>query len=182
MDTAFVYCLEFPNGKRYVGVSSQPRVRLTQHASGPYPVGKAIRKYGLPVLKILVQASRKYCYSLESKLIRLWNTKDPEGYNLNEGGLGGIAPCEKSREKMKAWERTENWKQKIAEAKSGQVFSESHKQALSKAAKQRAPVSEETREKYRARKGWRHSEETKAKIRAKKLARDLEAISCGRTH
>lgn len=173
-DAAFVYCLEFPNGKKYVGVSSQPSVRLQQHARGGLPVGKAIRKHGMPVLTLLLQASRTFCFFMEQKIIEAFNTKDPAGYNLNGGGIGGTEPSEAARRKMSAWGRTEEYRQKVSDAKKGQRFTEEHRLKLSQAAKARPAMSEATREKLKARTGWTHSEETKQKLREKKLMRDRQ--------
>lgn len=173
-DAAFVYCLEFPNGKKYVGVSSQPSVRLQQHARGDLLVGKAIRKYGTPVLKILLRASRSFCYFMEQRIIDAFQTKDPCGYNLNGGGVGGSEPSEAALKRMGDWERTEDYRRRVAESKKGQRFTPEHKAKLRRAAKSRPPVGEATREKFKARKGWTHSEETKQLIREKKRLRDLK--------
>lgn len=135
-DAAFVYCLEFPNGKRYVGVSSDPSRRYAEHRSANTPCGHAFRKHGNPTLHVLVKARRDYCMELEARLTDKWGTVTPGGYNLQRGGTGGSVPCAESREKMRL-------------AQTGKKRPEATRERMSRAQQNRPPVSEETRARLR---------------------------------
>lgn len=136
VDTAFVYCLTFPNGKQYVGVSTNPKRRYAEHRGSSTPCGGAFRKHGNPVMAVLVKASRAYCMELEAVLTDNWRTIVPTGYNLQRGGTGGSVPCSESREKMR-------------QAQTGRKVSEATRERMRKAQQKRPPISEETRERLR---------------------------------
>lgn len=135
-DAAFVYCLEFPNGKKYVGVSSDPSRRYAEHRSANTPCGHAFRKHGNPTLHVLVKARRDYCMELEARLTDKWGTVTPGGYNLQRGGTGGSVPCAESREKMRL-------------AQTGKKHAEATREKMRHAQQNRPPISEETRARLR---------------------------------
>lgn len=135
-DICFVYVLTFPNGKRYVGVSADPAERFKQHQRAPTPCGRAFAKYGEPVLTVLLKSSRAYCLEVEAKLTRLWSTVVPDGYNLQEGGLGGSIPSQESRERMRR-------------AQTGRRASEETRRKMSEAQRKRPAATAETRERQR---------------------------------
>ena len=104
-----VYCLTFPNGKRYVGYttadSSNFAHRWTCHLKdankgSKNAVHNAIRKYGWKNVKkevILISEDEERCKSLEKQLIAFWKLncnrfKDAKGYNLTDGGDGCQGP------------------------------------------------------------------------------------------
>ena len=87
-----VYCHIFPNGKRYVGITSQKpseRWRNGRGYKGSSAVYNAIKKYGWHNIehRILYEGlSKKEAEKMEIKLIKEWDTLSPNGYNLCEGG------------------------------------------------------------------------------------------------
>ena len=95
-----VYCLEFPNGKKYVGKTSRlgDRMRLYLRNVESGDGGKvcdAIREFGLDSVDVSVLASvsglnaddTEICLSiLEIKYIRELDCVYPKGYNVSLGG------------------------------------------------------------------------------------------------
>ena len=69
----FVYCLTFPNGKCYVGVSLNMARRALQHQKNTE------------------------AFAMEKKFILKLNTKCPHGYNMTNGGEGIVGRSEASR-------------------------------------------------------------------------------------
>lgn len=120
-----LYCLLFPNGKRYFGISNDVQLRLKGHlkcanAGSRLPIHCAIRKYGAPLLQVLCVGSREYIAALEIAAIASFNTRDhTHGYNVTLGGdmspmhtpvvaaklsatLCALSKCERRRRVMKA--------------------------------------------------------------------------------
>jgi hypothetical protein len=66
------------------------------------------------------------------------------------------------------WNKGKHWttdqKNKLSDAHKGILLSDAHKKAIGKSLKGRI-VTEETRKKIRAQKGWKHTEATKEKMR-----------------
>jgi predicted GIY-YIG superfamily endonuclease len=57
----YLYCLTFANGKKYIGLTNNPRKRLNYHHKakrGCPLVQAAIEKYGSPRFDILCSGSR----------------------------------------------------------------------------------------------------------------------------
>lgn len=141
-----VYCHLFPNGKRYIGLTSgKPEYRRDNGNgySSQVLMRRAIEKYGWENVKPIILddgLSKEEAIEKEKFYISQYHTQEDEfGYNLTEGGEGhsGYSPTEETRKK------------------------------LSDAGKRRGNswVTEELREKRRlAATGRRHSEETKKKI------------------
>jgi len=102
----FIYCLTFPSGKSYVGITIHPDLRFRQHqtraeAGAMYAVNHAWRKYGDPEMKLLAEAPHyEAAFSLEKKYIRELKTKSPHGYNLTDGGEGIVGRTEESLKKQ----------------------------------------------------------------------------------
>jgi len=87
----YLYCLDFPNGKKYVGLTQRPARRFRDHrgsaAKGNNPVQKAIRKYGMPPLRVLCAGTKEYIADLEIKAIAAFQTRNADfGYNVSLGG------------------------------------------------------------------------------------------------
>ena len=83
------------NGMQYVGLSSTPERRFKKHCSKTQPQGasyinRAIQSYGKEnfEFKVVLVADREYCIETEAKLIKLYNTLTPNGYNICGGGDG----------------------------------------------------------------------------------------------
>lgn len=91
------YKVTSPSGKSYVGITvgtTQQRwgrhVYVSSTGEG-YAIGAAIRKYGREdfTVETLLEADRKYLLEIEPKLIELYGSQTPGGYNIVSGGLGG---------------------------------------------------------------------------------------------
>lgn len=86
-----LYVIEFPNGKRYFGITSRsPEERWRDHlkASRRYNrrICRAIRKHG-GYLRVLVRGPVNYIKDLEVKAIAAFKTDDwRHGYNSAPGG------------------------------------------------------------------------------------------------
>jgi group I intron endonuclease len=95
-----VYCIYFPNGKRYIGVESQNGKRIWAHAhmislnsSNPQPVHLAIRKHGWRSCHwryLATNCSKRDAWDLEKFFIRVFRLQEKEfGYNVTGGGDTG---------------------------------------------------------------------------------------------
>lgn len=103
-----LYCIEFPNGKKYIGITKHTakwrfRNHLCNHRNGT--LNNAIRKYGRENCKLttlVIAADIIYLRDLETRAISALNTLRPHGYNSIAGGTGIIDPgtdCEAVRVK-----------------------------------------------------------------------------------
>ena len=85
----FLYKLDFPNGKSYIGVTTTMLCeRINKHKTASSLVGHGIRCHGILKDRILVVGERQYILSLEKKAISKYKTLAPNGYNLSQGGEG----------------------------------------------------------------------------------------------
>lgn len=150
MTQGCLYSLTFPNGKKYIGITSGALSRrLSLHKSHAKTgragaVYNAIRKYGATGFmaeKLVVASDWEYLCTLEQKAIAAFNTLAPHGYNLTAGGEGflGNTYTDEQRARMsevrkgkgvgprphaRGWSHTDEAKRKIAEAGKNRVFSE----------------------------------------------------------
>lgn len=102
-------------GRCYVGKTDDALRRFRQHiamATGRnktrWPIHHAIAKYGLKAFTFQVVErfeSETESLAAETRWIRAKNSVAPNGFNLNEGGLGGVSPCAETREKLAAKHR-----------------------------------------------------------------------------
>lgn len=92
-----LYLASFPNGKCYVGITTQrPGIRFKDHRSEARKPGPgrafhhALSKYGGAVeFKVLVIANDwDFLCELERRAILAFNTRAPFGYNMTDGGEG----------------------------------------------------------------------------------------------
>lgn len=78
------------NNKLYIGVSINPKERFRYHCltSNKNLIGLAINKHGKENFKyeILLCGEKQYCFDLEKKIIKKFNTIRPYGYNVCSGG------------------------------------------------------------------------------------------------
>lgn len=82
----------------YIGISINPEGRISAHANSPYPIGRAIRKYGWENFEVdilYLAKTRKEACKLEIKEIAKYNCQAPNGYNLTEGGDNPPRRCGK---------------------------------------------------------------------------------------
>lgn len=144
-----VYCLYFPNGKRYFGIESRKGKRIRHHAKGydmrstrPQVVTRAIVKYGWDSVQwryLFTNLSLEEGAKIEIFLIRHFNTQNPvNGYNVTAGGDLGMTGLKMSPEA----------KAKISKASTGRKHTEDARKKMSDALMGH-PVSPETIEKLR---------------------------------
>lgn len=92
-----IYCLEFPNGMKYVGKTKDlpHRIGLYERFGGSSNVNHLIQEYGLDSIDLTIlskvncrnQVDLELCLSiLEIKYIRELNTLSPNGLNVSLGG------------------------------------------------------------------------------------------------
>jgi group I intron endonuclease len=101
---ATIYILEnIINKKCYVGQTVKSfKKRLCRHIGSKYPIGNAIKKYGIENFK-------KYVYYgipeelldyFEVELIKRLNSLSPSGYNLTTGGNKNKHYSEETKKKL----------------------------------------------------------------------------------
>ena len=112
-----VYMLEFPNGKRYIGVVASStntvakrwavykRLKCTQQPL----LYRALLKYGVENVKfsmLVSEGTHEELWEAERRLIAEFKTQDSEfGYNIAAGGKGGrtgVPATEATKAKMRA--------------------------------------------------------------------------------
>ena len=157
----YIYLIiDLTNWKKYVGQHHYHLEKLDSNYHGSGHIIKQIYKKRPETLK---EVYLKTCYTQEELdeweqyYIKFYDTLYPNGYNLEEGGRGGV-PSEDARRKM-------------SKAKKGKRHSDEHRKKLSKAAKGKH-ISEETKKKISESTsgeknhmfGKHHSNETKKKI------------------
>lgn len=142
-----LYKLAFPNGKVYIGITTESLSRRVQRhinyarKNRPYALSAAIRKYGehsFTAEHIASARSKEDLSALERMMIAHYNTICPNGYNMTGGGEGTyrVKPSEKTRNK-------------ISESLSGRKLSDAHRMAVGLAQKgKNIPI--ETRQKMSA--------------------------------
>jgi hypothetical protein len=83
-----IYIFTFPNGKQYVGQSTNIKNRYKSHKNGKQQlVDKVIKKYGWDNIKKLeMECSEDYLDWMEIEWIKELNSISPNGYNLDSGG------------------------------------------------------------------------------------------------
>jgi group I intron endonuclease len=112
-----LYCLIFPNGKRYIGYTFKGgfetrfhdhfKDAYTRQKTKNYLKSKAIRKYGWDNIEkkiLLISDNLEYCKKMEMDLIKAWKTNDIKfGYNSTSGGDGCncLKHSEETRVKMR---------------------------------------------------------------------------------
>lgn len=110
-----VYCHTFPNGKRYVGITSQKPESRWSNGRGykTQLVYRAILKYGWDNIKheiLMSGLNETEAKEAEKKFISVWKTDDKRfGYNLTSGGDGN-----------KNWNPSAEWRAKRSKAVSGE--------------------------------------------------------------
>ena len=126
---------------------------MEQHKVASSAIGNAIRKYGLENFTIEVIEECETLEQLNERemfWIAYFNSKAPNGYNLTNGGEGGI-PCDDTRAKLSA-------------ARKGVPKSREHCKKIGAAQKGKI-ISDDTRAKIgAARAGKKHSAKTKAQM------------------
>lgn len=96
-----VYILTLNDGRRYVGISVDPEGRLRTHLKADSRVGRALRKYGLRSMEVVVEdLDRDAAGCMERELITSLGTLN--GLNLTLGGQGSVGwtPSERTRQSI----------------------------------------------------------------------------------
>lgn len=95
------------NGKCYIGKTINLKRRIYEHfmaySEGCKFLSRAIKKYGKENFSVEILHEGiipELLNDFEIQAIKEYNTKAPHGYNLNEGGLGGINPSKETRQRM----------------------------------------------------------------------------------
>ena len=155
MGLCSVYELSFPNGKKYIGISSNPRKRWSYHCYNATTKKKtalydAIRFYGKEQVRLrtLLVGTIEYAKEMEVKIISKFGTQVPRGYNINPGGdyspcvdpmiaakqaasLTGFRHSEKTKNQMSAVAlgkpKSAEHRQNISKGRSGMKFSDQHR-------------------------------------------------------
>jgi group I intron endonuclease len=158
------------NGKKYVGDHSTNNLDDHYIGSGRPYFNNAKKKYGKENFKkeiLKFFPSKQSSFDAQEKYIKEHNTLKPNGYNLSPKGGVGVVECfsEESKEKIKnsllGIKRSEITKQKMSKPKhtaeskkaiwdtrrnnGNGDFSEEHKKNMQEAAKNRPPMSEQTK-------------------------------------
>ena len=136
----FIYCLIFPNGKKYVGKTTRTvEIRVSQHKSNTSKctlVKKAYEKYGTFKVETILEIENDQLDFYECHYIKEYNTLAPNGYNLTDGGEGGI-PTEETRERMRQAHKNrivdDNWRFQISKGLMGHKLSDETKEKIRQA-------------------------------------------------
>ena len=158
MSNNILYRLTFPNGKVYIGITTEPlkrRVRrhvLYARQNKAYALSAAIRKYGEDSFLVEHLASAM-CWEelllLERQVISQYNSVCPSGYNMTGGGEGsfGIEPSEDKRKKISSSltgrRLSDSHRLAVGLSQKGKVISPETRRKMSEAHKSRQPMSEE---------------------------------------
>lgn len=128
-----VYKHTSPSGKSYIGFTSDYDNRCATHQSehsGCWAFRNAIKKYGWDSFTheiIISGITLKQAQDFEKSAIREHNSIFPNGYNLTDGGQGGVM-CDVVRQKISATKQgmlhTEASKHKMAVSKGRKYIAE----------------------------------------------------------
>jgi group I intron endonuclease len=169
---AYLYCLNFPNGKLYIGISNNPVRRLVEHIGAakrqePHLVYAAIRKYGTPQLQILCAGHKDYILALEITAIECFQTRDNTiGYNIARGGNAGTPGPQSTEHRAK-----------IGVARLGKSHSEETRAKMSAALLGRAHSAQHRANIGAAQIGKTLSAEHRANISAARLGKPRKPFS-----
>lgn len=132
-----IYCLTSPSGKQYIGQTKRAFIkRLNEHKkciSGCIILNNAIQKYGFDsfTYEVLVETNNLFLNNYEKDFINMFNTMEPNGYNVRSGGSQCSTHSIESRNRMSlakrgtknhnyGKERSADTKLKISQARSGE--------------------------------------------------------------
>lgn len=185
MNTYTVYKHTAPNGKIYIGITSQRVVKRWDNGRGYSKSGhfrNAINKYGWENITheiIATNISKTDAAALEKKLISEYDSTNPaKGYNMSTGGEYGSTGIKQTPDvienRVKHYRGIplkEAHKKKISDAHRGQKFTDEHRENLSAAHKgNKNPHTEEWNAKIgAAQKGAKNHAYGKPSHRRKKI-------------
>ena len=147
MNTFNVYLITFPNGKQYVGYTSNLNRRKLEHerlakSKSDFLVHKAINKYGIENITWAVLETteiKSIALSLEETYIDYYNSYE-NGYNMTKGGEGWLGG---SVEDYMSEEAIIEKRRKSSKTKTGVKHSKPHCEAISKGLRGRKRSEEE---------------------------------------
>ena len=159
------------NNKIYIGQTKLGlSQRIANHLNSKFPIGCALRKYGLQCFDVTIIASANDCKILsdrEKEYIESYDCKVPNGYNMTDGGEGSLNPSQEVRLKMRnarlGKKESEETKVKVGASSKGRnvgrCYTEEQKEKI-RISHLGKKASEETRVKMsRAHKGKLRTEE-----------------------
>jgi group I intron endonuclease len=150
-----IYCLTSPSGKQYIGQTKRSlEKRIKEHStrmSSRIMLCNAIAKYGIKSfdIEVLIETNDNMLNHYERLFIDLYNTIEPNGYNIRSGGCQQSTHSTESCKRMSEAKRgsknhnygkprTDETRRKISDARSGKLhhfygkrLSDDHKQKLS---------------------------------------------------
>ena len=161
------------NSKVYVGQTIDFYQRVNSHKrannSAPY-LHNAIKKHGIDKFDFIILENNiptKYLDVREMFWIEQIDCVAPKGYNLTQGGEGGI-PSDETRQKMSKSQKgrtfSDEHKRKISKSQKGRTFSDEHKHKISESKKGRTFSDESKRKMSESKKGKKHTNESKRKM------------------
>ena len=104
MEKRYIYILEFPDGKAYIGQTMDFKQRMWSHSNTKrkLPVEKAVYKYGWGNVKrrILFVCDTSTGDFFERRTIAVYDTLLPNGYNVQLGGNSGRQTSEETRQRL----------------------------------------------------------------------------------
>jgi len=177
-----LYQLLFPNGKKYIGITSKTaKERFVKHCSKHsccVYLKRAIEKYGKEnvVITVLAVADDWELLCLaEQEAIEKFNTAAPNGYNITLGGNGiyGLTMNSETKHKMSnyAKNRTATHRYRISLSNKGRIHTAISKQNMTESALQREKAKREQKELK-----LKQELSDKATIRVKRLLREWAEI------
>lgn len=134
----YVYEHLFPNGKRYIGITTNPKRRWANglgYNHNKY-MKRAIKKYGWHNIQhniLFENKTKEDAEMLERQLIHIYKSNIPQcGYNIENGGNCIGKHSEQSKQKMReyALNRPKEHNNKISKAKIGKVLNLSEEQRI----------------------------------------------------
>ena len=149
------------NGHVYIGQTQRTlrsRVQYHKH-SNKFPIGKAIKKYGFENFAVSVIDYAYTKQELDEKeqfWIRIYNSKAPNGYNLTDGGEGreGYSLSDETKRKLSLFHKgrkTGKQSPELIEKRISKIIGRKNSPEtivkMREAAKNRKPISEETKHK-----------------------------------
>lgn len=150
-----LYCLEFPNGKKYIGLATDLARRCQWHRHAAlrgvdFPLYRAMRKYGFPQCRVLCLGDPKYIADLEIKAIATFRCREAcFGYNVCLGGDLSPMATPAVRAKVKGRVKSALHRARLSAAHKGRRKSREHCASLSAAHKK--PTGREVSSGTRAR-------------------------------
>ena len=174
MENYKLYIHKFPNGKVYVGITSQDVDERWRHGEGykNQLVYRAILKYGWDAIshQVLLSGMTKEEAELkEMEFISAFKSNNPEyGYNVANGGNCYGTHSEETKRKIAEANTgricTEETRKKISLGNSGKKIPKEQRDKISQSLKGRVFTQEHRERIGAAKKGFTFSEESKKKI------------------